>query len=250
MGTVFSALGEYEEALAHYKSALKLDQQLGDRASVAQKLGHIGSCYVALGDLSRAENYLGKALTIAEQTGDLAAAADAATSLGQARLQGGQYDVALATLERGLRFATDNRERYQEIRALEYIALAQLLAGHPAEGALELARSATELARKMPMPVGVLYGLVMEGLALSRMGRHDEAFASTSEAVAILRQQSRAEGVENVLRWHADVARAAGRVADADAATIERTQIIDAQSARLRDESLRDSYVRSRGVAV
>ena len=250
MGTVFSALGEYEEALAHYKSALKLDQQLGDRASVAQKLGHIGSCYVALGDLSRAENYLGKALTIAEQTGDLAAAADAATSLGQARLQAGQFDDALATLERGLRFATDNRERYQEIRALEYIALAQLLAGHPAEGALELARSATELARKMPMPVGVLYGLVMEGLALSRMGRHDEAFASTSEAITILRAQSRAEGVENVLRWHADVARAAGRVADADAANLERSQIIAAQSARLRDEALRDSYVRSRGVAV
>ena len=32
MGIVFAALGEYEEALAHYKSALKIDQELGDRS--------------------------------------------------------------------------------------------------------------------------------------------------------------------------------------------------------------------------
>jgi len=32
MGIVFAALGEYEEALAHYKSALKLDQALGERS--------------------------------------------------------------------------------------------------------------------------------------------------------------------------------------------------------------------------
>src|SRR5690606_33658180 len=40
MGIVFAALGEYEEALAHYKSALKLDQALGDRSGIALKLGN------------------------------------------------------------------------------------------------------------------------------------------------------------------------------------------------------------------
>ena len=58
MCVVFSALGEAEEALAHYKSALKLDQELGDRAAIALKLGNIGQCYADLGDLERGERYL------------------------------------------------------------------------------------------------------------------------------------------------------------------------------------------------
>ena len=70
MGIVFAALGEYEEALAHYKSSLKLDQELGDRSAIALKLGNIGQCYADLGDLERGESYLSKALKVAEQTGD------------------------------------------------------------------------------------------------------------------------------------------------------------------------------------
>jgi tetratricopeptide (TPR) repeat protein len=50
MGIVFAALGEYEEALAHYKSALKIDQALGDRSGIALKLGNIGQCYSDIGD--------------------------------------------------------------------------------------------------------------------------------------------------------------------------------------------------------
>jgi serine/threonine protein kinase/predicted ATPase len=250
MGIVFAALGEYEEALAHYKSALKIDQTLGDRAGVALKLGNIGQCYADLGDVDRAESYLAKALKLAEQTGDLSAAADAAISLGQVRIQRREYGDALEMLERGLGFATENRERYQEIRALEYIALGQLLAGHPPEGALELAKSATDLARKMPMLVGIMYGLSFQGLALSRMGVHDDAVASTSEAVRMLADQGRPEGAEHILRWHAEVLAAAGKTADADAARAKARAAIHAKAARLRDANLKASFLDSRDRAV
>jgi tetratricopeptide (TPR) repeat protein/tRNA A-37 threonylcarbamoyl transferase component Bud32 len=250
MGIVFAALGEYEEALAHYKSALKIDQTLGDRAGVALKLGNIGQCYADLGDVDRAESYLAKALKLAEQTGDLSAAADAAISLGQTRIQRGLHADALDMLEKGLAFATENRERYQEIRALEYLALGQLLAGHSPEGALELARSATDLARKMPMLVGIMYGLSFQGLALSRMGVHDDAAAATEEAVALLAEQGRPEGAEHILRWHAEVLAAAGRTADAAAARGEAKAAVDAKAARLRDPGLRASFLASRDRAV
>jgi tetratricopeptide (TPR) repeat protein len=250
MGIVFAALGEYEEALAHYKSALKIDQTLGDRAGVALKLGNIGQCYADLGDVDRAESYLAKALKLAEQTGDLSAAADAAISLGQVRIQRRDYGDALEMLERGLGFATENRERYQEIRALEYIALGQLLAGHPPEGALELAKSATDLARKMPMLVGIMYGLSFQGLALSRMGVHDDAVASTSEAVRMLAEQGRPEGAEHILRWHAEVLAAAGKTADAEAARAKAKAAVNAKAARLRDPGLKSSFLDSRDRAV
>jgi len=249
MGIVFAALGEYEEALAHYKSALKIDQALGDRSSIALKLGNIGQCYSDLGDVDKAESYLGKALKVAEQTGDLSAAADAAVSWGQTKMQRGDTKAALALFERGLSLATENRERYQEVRALEYIALAHLTGGDPPEAALEMARSATEWARKMPMLVGIIYGLTFQALALSKLGRHDEAIAAVDEAVHHL-EGARPEGAEHVHRWRGEILTAAGRVADAQAAAARADKEVEAKAAKLRDPELRKHFLASRHRAV
>ena len=244
MGIVFAALGEYEEALAHYKSALKIDQALGERSGLALKLGNIGQCYSDLGDLDRAENYLGRALKVAEQTGDLSAAAATAVSWGQAKMQRGDTRGALQLFERGLALATENRERYQEIRALQYIALAHLAAGDPPEAALEMARSATEWARKMPMLVGIIYGLTFQALALAKLGRHAEAIAASDEAMATARQDNtRIDGIEHLHRWRAEVLTAAGRAADAKAELALADAEVDAKAQKLRDPELRRHYL-------
>ncbi len=245
MGIVFSSLGEYEEALAHYKSSLKIDQALGDRSGIALKLGNIGQAYADLGDVDRAESYLSKALKLGEQTSDPSSMADAAISWGQAKLARGDAAGALELLERGRELATENRERFQEIRGLEYIALAHLDGGHP-EWSLELARSATELAGKMPMIVGVIYGLAIQGRALSRLDQHDEAVAATTEAVALQDQQPRPEGAEHVLYWHGCVLTAAGETAAAQAAFARADKEIEIKTGRLRDPDLRAIYLASR----
>ena len=242
---MFAALGEYEEALAHYKSALKIDQALGDRSGIALKLGNIGQCYSDLGDTERAESYLGKALKVAEQTGDLSAAADAAVSWGQTKLQRGDTKGALEMFERGLSLATENRERYQEVRALEYIALAHLAVGDPPEAALEMAKSATEWARKMPMLVGIIYGLAFQGLALSKLGRHDDAIAAIDEAVT-LHEGARSEGAEHLHRWRAEILVAAGKPTEARAASNRAAAEVEAKAAKLRDPELRKHYLASR----
>ncbi|HET9627168.1 MAG TPA: protein kinase [Kofleriaceae bacterium] len=248
MGSVFAALAEYEEALAHYKSGLKIDQSLGDRASMAVKLANIGQCYAELGDLDRAEGYLGKARKIAEQTGDLAAAADAAVSWGQVKLARGEPRLALEACERGLALASENRDRYQEIRAMQYTALAHLALGNPAEAALELARASTEWARKMPMHVGILFGLAIQALALSRLGRHPEALAVIGDAVGRL-DAARPDAVEPILRWHAEVLAAAGHTEAARAALDRAQRDADAKASKLRDRELRAIFARrARGV--
>jgi tetratricopeptide (TPR) repeat protein len=245
MGIVFAALGEYEEALAHYKSALKIDQALGERSGLALKLGNIGQCYSDLGDIDRAESYLARALKVAEQTGDLSAAADAAVSFGQCKLQRGNVRGALELFEKGLSLATENRERYQEVRALQYIALAHLSAGDPPETALEMAKSSTEWARKMPMMVGIIYGLTFQALALSRLGRHDEAIAASDEAIKLL-DSTRADGGEHIYRWRAQVMTAAGQPALARAAEAKATAEVDGKAMRLRDPELRKHFLASR----
>ncbi|NVB78792.1 MAG: tetratricopeptide repeat protein [Kofleriaceae bacterium] len=249
MGIVFAALGEYEEALAHYKSALKIDQALGERSGLALKLGNIGQCYSDIGDTDRAESYLQRALKVAEQTGDLSAAADAAVSWGQCKMQRGDTPAALELFEKGLALATENRERYQEVRALQYIALAHLAKGDPPEAALEMARSSTEWARKMPMMVGIIYGLTFQALALSKLGRHDEAIVASDEAISLL-DNTRTDGVEHIFRWRATVYAAAGKAEAAKAAEARATAEVDTKARRLRDPELRKHYLASRLRAV
>ena len=166
-------------------------------------------------------------------------------SWGQTKMQRGETKAALALFERGLTLATENRERYQEVRALEYIALAHLTVGDPPEAALEMARSATEWARKMPMLVGIIYGLAFQGLALSRLGRHDEAVAALDEAVKLL-EGARPEGAEKIYRWRAEVLTAAGRKDAARAATQRANAEVEAKAQKLRDPELRKHFLASR----
>jgi tetratricopeptide (TPR) repeat protein len=117
MGNVFAALGEYEEALAHYKSRLKIDQQLGDRSGVAFKLGNIGQC-VRRPRRRRPRREL-------PGQGHLARRADR-RSVRQRRRRDlvgpGQAGArrrrrrARAARARPVDLASENRERYQEIR--------------------------------------------------------------------------------------------------------------------------------------
>jgi predicted ATPase len=179
MGWVFVGLGEYEEALVHYKRSLRLAHELGDRAGIGVKLANIGQTYSDLGDFDRARRYLDKALELHQALGDQAGMADGLISLSQVCMRERKVKEAQSLLERGLELASQTRNRYQEIRALVYLAMANLEAGEPPErvmsGALELARSATRLAREAEIANGAAYGLAAEALAWERAGRMDEA---------------------------------------------------------------------------
>jgi tetratricopeptide (TPR) repeat protein len=160
-------------------------------------------------------------------------------------MQRGDMRGALDLFEKGLKLATENRERYQEVRALQYIALAHLTAGDPAETALELSKSSTEWARKMPMMVGIIYGLTFQALALSRLGRHEEAILASDEAISLL-DATRTDGVEHIFRWRAQVFTAAGKVEAARAAEAKAAAEVNAKAHKLRDPELRKLFLASR----
>jgi tetratricopeptide (TPR) repeat protein len=245
MGIVFMGLGDYEEALAHYKRALKIDQDLGDRAGIALKLGNVGQAYLEIGELEKAEQYLVKALQLADQLKDPMTATDATITLGQVYLKRGDVPRARSSFERGLELATRNRSRYQEIRGLVYLAMAQLKGGEPADGALELARSATRLAHAAPMPVGEIYGIAVESLALAALGKSIEAADRAGDAVKLLDATKDPEGADEILYIHATLARAAGYNAQANASLQRAHQEIQSKARRLRDTALRSRYLAS-----
>ena len=82
--------------------------------------------------------------------------------------------------------------------------------------------------------------------ATCRLGGHTEAVAATAEAVRLQGEQTRPEGAEHILYWHAQVCRAAGRETEATAALRRAAAEIDVKAARLHDDELRKSYLASR----
>jgi serine/threonine protein kinase/predicted ATPase len=247
MGWVFVGLGEYEEALVHYKRSLRLAHELGDRAGIGVKLANIGQTYCDLGDFERARRYLDKGLELHQALGDQAGMADGVISLAQVCLREHKVKEALTLLEKGLELASQTRSRYQEIRALVYLAMANLEAGEPPEkvmsGALELARSATRLAREAEIANGAAYGLAAEALAWERIGRLDEAKKSSAAAVELVDSGRDIDCPEEILFIHARVARSAGD--DAGARTALRRAFVEVQrkARRLHEPSWRSRYL-------
>ncbi|GAB4557752.1 MAG: hypothetical protein Tsb0020_02150 [Haliangiales bacterium] len=245
MGNIFAAMGEFEEALAHYKRSLKVNQRLGDRSSIALKLGNIGQTYSELGDIKRAERYLRRALALAAQLEDARTEADAAISLGQVLLEREQSAAAARLFERGLIGAQRGKNRYMEIRARIYLALAHIRAGRDADAALALARTAIAQAEKMPMPVGQTFGHMVEGLALAALGRADEAADASLRAVTLQSGLERPEGAEQILYTHATLCEGAGRLGDARAVLRLAAGEVELKAGRLRDPELRRLYLES-----
>jgi hypothetical protein len=102
------------------------------------------------------------------------------------------------------------------------------------------------MARKMPMAVGITYGLAFQALALSRLGRHDEAVAASDEAIGQLVEGARLDGVEHLFRWRAEVMQAAGKQDAAREASARAAAEVESKAAKLRDPELREHYLASR----
>jgi tetratricopeptide (TPR) repeat protein len=243
LGNVANSLGEFEQAIDHYKQSLKIDQEIGDRLGIGATLGNVGQTYAMVGDLDRARRYLGKALALDEASGDLGGLTDATIGLGQVFLRLGDAQSAAERLERGLELAQEQRNRYQEIRALIYLAFCKLAAGARDEGPLDLARSAVKLAREAQIANGLCFGLLAQARALERLGRLAEAAERSAEAVATVDGGKVVDEVEEIFFTHAELARAAGREGEARAALERAAREVQGKAERMRDESWRRQYL-------
>ena len=91
-------LGEVEEALAHYRTALHLYTEVGDRAGLAVTLNNIGLVYDGLGDRQQALRYYQQALPIREEVGDRAGESVTRYNMAMIYRVQGQLGEAVAAL--------------------------------------------------------------------------------------------------------------------------------------------------------
>jgi hypothetical protein len=150
---------------------------------------------------------------------------------------------AQAQFERGLTLAREAGSHFLEIRAEIYLAMAHLEAGHDPAEVLVMARAATEQAERLPMPVGQIYGLAVQGQALAALGRPGEAADAAARAVALQAARKQSESPEHILYIHAVLCEAAGRNVDAAQAIHAARRAMNAKAARLRNPKLRAMYL-------
>ena len=72
LGVLAQARGDYDTAHTRYQQALRIKEELGDRASMANTYHQLGILAQARGDHDTAHTYYQRALTIFEELGDRA----------------------------------------------------------------------------------------------------------------------------------------------------------------------------------
>jgi tetratricopeptide (TPR) repeat protein len=106
LGMAYRGIGEHDESIYSYKSAIALFRGVGDRAGEANAIGNLGNTYADLGQAQDAKQHLRAALEIWRQLGDRTSEALTLNNLAAISLDGrdreaarGHWEAAVAVLE-------------------------------------------------------------------------------------------------------------------------------------------------------
>lgn len=70
LGHVYTAIGDYPNALASHKQCVQLVKQMGDRLQEAREIGNVGAVYLAMGEFDSAVDCHTQHLRLARRLGD------------------------------------------------------------------------------------------------------------------------------------------------------------------------------------
>ena len=234
VGQILHARGDYERAAGFFGSnvAALVGERARERFGLPQLPSvHSRTCLVwSLAELGQFEEALARAVeatTIAESTDQPLSRTVAAAGLGVVHLRQGEYDRAIAVLERGLGLIREWPIPLWFPRVASALGAAYALGGRAAEG-LPLLERAVEQATSMRLVGGLslLVGYQAEACLLA--GRLDDADANTTRALALARDHGERGYEAMSLRLLGEVAlrrgdvAAAGRALEAARALSER----------------------------
>ncbi|EFB22574.1 hypothetical protein PANDA_020278 [Ailuropoda melanoleuca] len=117
LGHVYTAIGDYPNALASHKQCVLLAKQSKDELSEARELGNMGAVYIAMGDFENAVQCHEQHLKIAKDLGNKREEARAYSNLGSAYHYRRNFDKAMSYHNYVLELAQELMEKAIEMRA-------------------------------------------------------------------------------------------------------------------------------------
>ncbi|KAI5635500.1 tetratricopeptide repeat domain-containing protein [Phthorimaea operculella] len=187
LGHVYTAIGDYPNALASHKQCVQLVKQMGDRLQEAREIGNVGAVYLAMGEFDSAVDCHTQHLRLARRLGDQVEEARAYSNLGSSYHYRRNFSQAIAYHENVLRIAQNLGDRAIEARA--YAGL-----GHAARCGGDYAQAKKWHERQLDVAL-VARDKVGEGRACSNLGivyqllgEHDAALKLHQAHLSIARQ--------------------------------------------------------------
>lgn len=160
---MYTAIGDYPNALASHKQCVLLAKQSKDELSEARELGNMGAVYIAMGDFENAVQCHEQHLRIAKDLGSKREEARAYSNLGSAYHYRRNFDKAMSYHNCVLELAQELMEKSIEMRA--YAGL-----GHAARCMQDLERAKQYHEQQLGIAED-LKDRAAEGRASSNLGK-------------------------------------------------------------------------------
>jgi CHAT domain-containing protein/Tfp pilus assembly protein PilF len=124
MGLIFAKLGDPEQALVHYESALSIVKDVGNIQGEAATLNNIGNVQGDVGDYQKSLEYYNLALSVAQKLSDRRREAATLNNIGFVYAQQQQYSQCLETYQKALPMWQALGDRSGEASTLTNIGVA------------------------------------------------------------------------------------------------------------------------------
>ncbi|MFH9726465.1 BTAD domain-containing putative transcriptional regulator [Streptomyces sp. NPDC017254] len=202
--------GAYEVAAEHYRQALDLAHESGDRGVAARALQNLGTYSTRRRDYDRAHDHCARSLELFRELGDRGGEARCLTDLGILLERRGRYEDAHDHHRRALRVYRETGSRIGETIVLNNIGLLYRRQGHYDE-ARRRHRDALELSRRFDFPGDEAESLNALAEAARALGDLTLAESEHDSALTLAREcgyrpeQARAHG--GLAQVHRDLGR-------------------------------------------
>lgn len=131
IGNTACVLGQYEDAIVHLESALRVNREVGNAHYVGNNLTSLGLTYLAMGNLDEAERYLTESLDVKRQLGFKTGYGNSQNGLAYVAIQRGDLSGALEMIQGALRVQHEIANRHNSPETLRRAALLAAAADAP-----------------------------------------------------------------------------------------------------------------------
>jgi CHAT domain-containing protein/tetratricopeptide (TPR) repeat protein len=183
-GDSLSSRGDYPEALARFRLAQSIAEQIGDKAGIASALNNLGTVHYLQGNYALALEHLQKSLAMSEAIGDKAGIASTLRGIGNVHLRQGNYAQALEHYEKSLAMSEALGDKTGIARALNNIGVVQYVQGNYAQ-ALEYLEKSLPMGEASGDKAGIVNTLICIANVHDWQGNYAQALEHYQKSLAM-----------------------------------------------------------------
>ncbi len=198
LGVIAQVRGEYAQAEDHFREALALNEELGDRYGITAGLHRLGTIAQDRGDHDTAEQFYRHALSLAEELGDRGDLAAAYHQLGTIAQDRGDYATAEEQFHIALSIAEELSDRVSIANTYHRLGMLAHHRGHFSE-AERFYRQALTITEEVGNRVGTAGVHHQLGRIAQERGEYDTAEHFYRNALTINEELGNRQGLANTL---------------------------------------------------